>query len=983
MLVARGIIQGSRRLLSESAPIRPEVIPVRRLLVTGAALGLLALSTLQVPNSTATPAAPLRGPLPCPTLPDVDIRTALISSSALLAPDAIEAAAVSKSDARRTQVAELQAVAPGLQIRWSALTSGPRLIVPATGAVTEARTGTPADIGTAFIRANAALYGLDEADLAGLELVRNYVSSDTGVTHLQFVQKANGIRVYGADLRMAVDTYGRVVWAGGELVPSAVSAAKADAWTLDASEASVAAARTIGVDVTPSIVASKGGPEDLTVVELGPAFTEPATARRLLFPIAPGVTVPAWNLLLAEKGPGNLYVVTVDARNGKLLARHNLTRYGGTLQDSKFLVFTGESPQPNTPFSTSNPRHVERVLVTPGSSILDASPSGWVGSQAVTIGNNVRAVEDRDANNSGGLPATGDAAFNFSPALDNPINTGKPNTEAAIVNLFYWNNFIHDYLFRLGFDEAAGNFQAVNSSGQGRGNDAVNADAQDGGGTNNANFGTPPDGGPPRMQMYLWSGGYDGSFDQSIVIHEYCHGLSTRLIGGPDYVDGLTGPQSGGMGEGWSDWYGLTILAPADAPLDANYVVGGYATRDFNSGVRNFPYTTKMTVNPLTYADIDPTSGNIFNDPTEVHNVGEVWCATLWEMRANFITAYGPAAGKALCERLVTDGMKYSLNNPSFCDARDGILIADQVRTGGANQCLIWQGFAKRGVGYGAFSLNGSATTVKESYELPPWCESEGQAAFSQKSYAEDDTIVRISVGDADLAAQSTVNVTVTSTSGDSEPIVVGQAAGIPGLFQTNLLLRRGSVTTGNNTLDVALGDTVTVTYQDATGNQARTGTARVVRRVDLLSDSLEQGETNWKAGQFKLTTERSASPTHSWTDSPGTNYADNTNYRLQLKTKFDLSNGVGSRLVFKQSFATEPGYDLCIVEAKAKGSPAWRTIAVFSGSQTGFESVSLDLSEFDGKTKVVIRFSLITDPFVNDGGWWIDDVKVQTGRTN
>jgi hypothetical protein len=93
--------------------------------------------------------------------------------------------------------------------------------------------------------------------------------------------------------------------------------------------------------------------------------------------------------------------------------------------------------------------------------------------------------------------------------------------------------------------------------------------------------------------------------------------------------------------------------------------------------------------------------------------------------------------------------------------------------------------------------------------------------------------------------------------------------------------------------------------------------------------------------------------------------------------------NGVGSRLVFKQSFDTEPGYDLCIVEAKGKGSPQWRTIAVFSGSQPEFESVSLDLSAFDGKTKVSIRFSLITDPFVNEGGWWIDDVQVQTGRTN
>ena len=36
-------------------------------------------------------------------------------------------------------------------------------------------------------------------------------------------------------------------------------------------------------------------------------------------------------------------------------------------------------------------------------------------------------------------------------------------------------------------------------------NDFVVADAQDGSGFNNANFGTPPDGINPRMQMFLWS----------------------------------------------------------------------------------------------------------------------------------------------------------------------------------------------------------------------------------------------------------------------------------------------------------------------------------------------------------------------------------------------------------------------------------------------------------------------------------------------
>src|SRR5205814_8670982 len=97
-------------------------------------------------------------------------------------------------------------------------------------------------------------------------------------------------------------------------------------------------------------------------------------------------------------------------------------------------------------------------------------------------------------------------------------------TNAAVVQLFYWNNFMHDRLYQLGFTEAAGNFQSNNFSRGGLGNDAVQADAQDGSGLNNANFSTPPDGSPGRMQMYIFNGmtpRRDGDLDAEVVCHEY------------------------------------------------------------------------------------------------------------------------------------------------------------------------------------------------------------------------------------------------------------------------------------------------------------------------------------------------------------------------------------------------------------------------------------------------------------------------------
>ena len=119
-----------------------------------------------------------------------------------------------------------------------------------------------------------------------------------------------------------------------------------------------------------------------------------------------------------------------------------------------------------------------------------ASPYGWhdtngaAGAEFTTTqGNNAHAYTDTDNNNSPdtGSSPSGGSSLNF----DFPLDLGQaPSTyrPAAVSNLFYWNNVCHDYLYRLGFDEAAGNFQATNSTGEGRGNDAVNADAQDGGG---------------------------------------------------------------------------------------------------------------------------------------------------------------------------------------------------------------------------------------------------------------------------------------------------------------------------------------------------------------------------------------------------------------------------------------------------------------------------------------------------------------------
>jgi hypothetical protein len=55
--------------------------------------------------------------------------------------------------------------------------------------------------------------------------------------------------------------------------------------------------------------------------------------------------------------------------------------------------------------------------------------------------------------------------------------------------------------------------------------------------------------------------------------------------------------------------------------------------------------------------------------------------------------------GNNLANQLIMDGMKLQPCSPGFVDGRNAILAADQALTGGANQCIIWKAFAKRGLG--------------------------------------------------------------------------------------------------------------------------------------------------------------------------------------------------------------------------------------------------------------------------------------------
>jgi len=216
-----------------------------------------------------------------------------------------------------------------------------------------------------------------------------------------------------------------------------------------------------------------------------------------------------------------------------------------------------------------------------------------------------------------------------------------PSTFADVypgtVTLFYYNNLVHDYLYSIGFTEALWNFQQDNFGRGGAGSDGISAQVQDGSGTDNANFGTPDDGGYPRMQMYLFTQASfrrsDGDLDFDVVAHEHYHGVSNRSIakGGSGGLGFALVGESGGQGEGWSDYNAESIT---DDDCEGEYVTG-----TFDAGIRKLPVTNyrwsygSLNGTALMRRDGGVPDANIGAIPFEVHDIGELWSAALWDMR--------------------------------------------------------------------------------------------------------------------------------------------------------------------------------------------------------------------------------------------------------------------------------------------------------------------------------------------------------------
>ncbi len=561
---------------------------------------------------------------------------------------------------------------------------------------------------------------LTQSDLDHMVVVDYYRSRRSGLTHVYFRQTYSGIEVYNGLLQAAFDSSGALVTWRHRFVPLLQAKATALTPLISPEQAVHIGAQYLGYSsIGPlAVIRDAQGPSQQTLFAGGSLSETDIPVELMFLPLEDGRVALVWQMALLDQGSGQGWSLRVDALNGSFLEVHSRSSHDG------YRVFPFPYASPNQPGAA------HELVFNPAS--RKASPLGWhdvtgLGLHQFTTaqGNNVSVTEDTDANNHSGFTVEGgpDRLFDF------PLKPGSPlldssNQKAAMTNLFFWCNILHDLLYIFGFDEESGNFQENNFQYRGLGEDRLVADSQDGAGVNNATFFTPPDGQKPRLQMFLFTDpDRDSSLDASIIIHEYAHGLSNRLVGGPSSVDCLFGVGRS-LGEGWSDWWSLALTAqPGDSGATprsiGSYSVGG----DYHgSGIRNLPYSTDQNINNLSFGDISH-----LNKP---HGTGEVWAVALWEVFWDLVDLYGfdpdlenGSGGNVMALQMVMDSFKLMPCGPTYLQARDAVLLADEVLFEGIHRCLIWKAFARRGMGVHAEDNDDPLNfDVVESFDPPPEC---------------------------------------------------------------------------------------------------------------------------------------------------------------------------------------------------------------------------------------------------------------------
>lgn len=867
-----------------------------------------------------------------------------------------------------------------------------------------------------FLIQNAAKFGLSAEQAAEMQVSDAYESK--GLKHYYFQQSYQGLPVYNALMNVVVLPNGESKMTGNRFVKSLPNAKSADIPSLSPEQAIEKVATHLNlrylkkaslIEIDKTAI-PKGAFLSKYFFDKGDISTENIAVELMWVNDTENQVHLAWNVLVYETSLKDIWNVRVDAISGQVIEKNSYVAHCDFSEQSSVIseelgsceVDKSENILSNLSTGDYNifdmpieaPSFGSRTIVnnpwTRAGAGNNAASLQWHNDGAttytITRGNNVWAKEDIANDNETTIGAsassvTSDFNFSYNGAATNPVT----NQNAAITNLFFTNNIIHDVLYQYGFDEASGNFQNNNQGRGGLGNDYVFADAFDGSGTNNANFGTPPDGQNPRMQMFVWTTptpDVTSDFDNGVITHEYGHGISNRLTGGPANTSCLSNAEQ--MGEGWSDFFALMLVTNwATAQANDTRGIGTYVLGQSTSGVgiRQYPYSYNIVASPYdyNYARANPT----------VHKLGSAWCAMLWDMTWNIIAMtpastdiYHGSGGNNIALQLVTEALKLQPCSPGFVDGRDAILLADEILYNGAHRCAIWSAFARRGLGYSASQgSSNSMTDGSQATDLP--------AGLTMSLTSDEPTLF--------------TGETATYTAKIRCGCTAAQNNIIPTIaLPTGLTHQSGGTFSGGNvtfpSTNFAIGQIQSFSFDASLNNTAPVP-------LVLLSDEVEttpQFTATGTAPVFAVSANAPLYGNNSWfVDNPGSV----SNRFLTLNTALAIPSTGSYYLYFTHEYNTEASWDGGVVEYSTNNGTNWTDAQAlftqngyngslntgsqnplvgrpaFTSSSNGKKVSIINLSSFANQN-LLFRFRFGSDESVGALGWKIDRIWVGTAAT-
>lgn len=880
------------------------------------------------------------------------------------------------------------------------------------------------DIALKYLQKNAKELNLSKDDFSDIEVTDNYKSAHNGIAHLYIVQKYEGRVVHNAISNLNILPDGRVLNFGNRFVSDLKEKIKTTTPQISAKTAVKAVIEYFKVptDADFYLSESERTDEDEMTFTTENITKQPITAKLVYQPHSDGSVRLTWMIELYEKGGKNWWNARVDAITSEIVASDNRVVHC-SFSSSKSIcsedhshVHTIDTDTKTTAFAddvnnvynvypifTNSPLDgVRQLEIAPADG--NSSPFGWHDTNGVagaeytiTRGNNVHVYQDFNNSNTsaGDEPDGGDSLYFDFPLVETGTNLPiKP----AIVNLFYWNNIMHDVFYNYGFNEASGNFQVNNYGNGGIGNDAVIAEGQDGSEINFAFFAFTADGNPPRMTMTPWISDpfllepdKDVAFDNGVVAHEYAHGISSRLTGGPNSPLCVIGPET--PSEGWSDWVSLVMATDADDNAEDPRAIGNYVLGNDNdgSGFRSDPYSTDMNINSLTYHDVIYEPWSDYDEP---HKIGEVWCAMLWDLYWNLRDEYGfdediyaGTGGNNIAIQLVTDGMKLQPCEPTFIEARNAILAADLANYGGANQCLIWRTFARRGLG-----KNAQAGGTEDFFTGEECGTNEIAIAKTASPVADEDGIITYTLTISNHNQNDLEDYVITD-------ILPPHTIYVEGSGSCNSTVDEGVLTIVIDNLPSLQSTECTYSLQVVEGNFTQTA-GEIYEFEDsftewmpgaglnlwsISSENPRNGSTSARTTELELEQAEQflilAEPVQLSNDNPAFGFWHSYRFSSDLdgaavEMKFDSQGD----WIDMGNYMTANGYTGRISNIS---TTEWRGKKAFTGDSNGYIYTLIDLSDFASSTvQVRFRYSAVGDLGINYGRWYIDDAEMLANRT-